>query len=64
MADKDHRVAIALAAKDLTDPATKPAEVAAKLAKSDPEPSRIPADASAAAASAAPKPATALAAAA
>lgn len=56
---KDHRAHLALASKDLSDTASKPADVSTRLAKSDPEPAKVPAEASAPAAAAAHRPATA-----
>ena len=61
MADsKDHRAAIASPVKDLSETATKLADLSAKLVASDLGTARAPAEASAAIAAAAPRLATAL----
>lgn len=52
---KDHRANMAPAVQDMSEAAARPAEVSAKLAKSDPEPAKIPADPSAPVAAAGPR---------
>jgi hypothetical protein len=58
----DHLIALANPARDLSDPGSKPATVAARLGASDPGPAKVPADPAASVAATAHGPATALAA--